>query len=109
MACPICNSTTMTFLDLFTKYVDEPILFTDGDIYHNHDPNPRIGTWLCKNRHEFTIENKAPCRGCMTTKNILHRFAQQTSVQSSRMRPFGSTGNDHQRDSLFMGPPPGMI
>jgi hypothetical protein len=67
--CPHCpknatGTTCFTFVTLDHGYVDEPAVFERNGIPHCHNPNPVIGTWRCKNGHEFQSSTLRPCSGC---------------------------------------------
>lgn len=83
--------------------------FQEGDIAHEHDSNPRIGTWRCKNGHEFQIRGKKPCLGCGLERSRARQEAERNATQTNRMRSCGSGGNDHHRDNFNSGPGPALL
>ncbi|CAH6419333.1 Hypothetical protein HVR_LOCUS537 [uncultured virus] len=100
MPCPECGNCILTFVKLETEYVDEPFSFVEGDFFHDHDPNPIVGTWHCKNGHEFQQRGKRSCSGCFLEQIEATKRAQEAINNTSRPRATG--GNDHHHNNFFM-------
>lgn len=99
--CPHCTPgrvgrSILTHVDTYTEYVDEPYDFRVGDIHHQHDPNPRVTTWKCKNGHEFQLRGTMPCLGCYLEQSNANRIARETSYDDSRIRS-RYPSDDHSR------------
>lgn len=107
MPCPLCNNGIMRAIRVDTKYFNEPITFASGEFHHEHDPNPRVGTWVCGNGHEFQLEGLKCCIPCTLERQATIK-AQQRIINNSNMQRT-SLGNDHHRDSFWSNFGPGPI
>jgi len=91
----------MNAVRLDIEYVDEPITFSSGGFNHEHDPNPRVGTWRCGNGHEYQSRGLRPCIACTLERQANIKAEQQRLSNSNRQR--NTMGNDHHHDHSWSG------
>lgn len=110
MPCPHCKDTSLTAIDSRIDYVEEPYSFSEGTIVHDHDRNPRVTLWRCKNGHEFELRGIKNCFGCTLERQqaiIRDQQRQEDELRASLRPPPGLSGHDRGFDS-FSGPGPSM-
>lgn len=87
-----------TFVRIDYPYIEEPVIFQLDGILHEHDSNPIVATWRCKDGHEFEISGKRPCNGCSLERQLHEQKRRDEANQTARtQRSNGSgfSGNDH--------------
>lgn len=108
MPCPECGDTCLTYVDSHVEYIEEPYIFQEGPFEHNHDSNPRVSIWKCRNGHEFQQVGHLKCKGCSLEQLAAEkdaRKAQHQPISSSSYRP---PINDHHHDLPNYGPRPDL-
>ena len=97
MHCPVCDDTRIRAVRMDIGYIEEPVIFSSGGFDHEHDPNPRIGTWVCSNDHEYQVKRFLPCISCTLERQAAIK-AEQRRINNTVQRRT-STGNDHHHNN----------
>lgn len=86
-------ATCLKVISSETIYVDEPLIYTVDNIFHEHNPNIKIITWKCGAGHIFKTEGTKLCTGCIIEQTKANQEATEVANNENKLNKFNKFSN----------------
>jgi len=109
MPCPECKSTIMIVVRCDIHYIEELYTFSEGNVLHIHDPNPRVATWKCGNDHEYETTAIMPCFGCIFERLMTSDGVRIEAIRTPYAQPVKYQPDDHIHSDFGFSHSPDLV